>query len=58
MDESVSRYWKKRNYLFSRFDQGCWMDPIDGWFSVTPEKIAKHIARRCAGHVVDNFMAE
>lgn len=25
---------------------------IEGWFSVTPEKIAQHIARRCQSDVV------
>ena len=32
--------------MFSRFDDGIKMDK-EGWFSVTPERIAEHIAERC-----------
>ncbi|XP_043921473.1 trimethylguanosine synthase [Protopterus annectens] len=55
----LAKYWAQRYSLFSRFDEGIKLD-TEGWFSVTPEKIAKHIAlrvRRCAGCdiVVDAF---
>ena len=42
----VQKYWPQRYSLFSLFDSGIQMDPT-GWFSVTPERIAKHIASRC-----------
>lgn len=46
-DEAVvQKYWPQRYSLFSRFHEGIQMDPT-GWFSVTPERIAKHIASRC-----------
>lgn len=39
------KYWAQRYRLFSRFDEGIKLDR-EGWFSVTPEKIAEHIAGR------------
>ena len=45
-DAELRKYWFQRYRLFSKFDQGIWMDK-EGWFSATPEKIAKHIAERC-----------
>ncbi|KAE9457150.1 hypothetical protein C3L33_10936, partial [Rhododendron williamsianum] len=51
----ISKYWCQRYLLFSRFDEGIKMDE-EGWFSVTPESIAKHHALRCgAGIIVDCF---
>lgn len=52
IDESLMKFWKKRTMLFEKFNEGIWMDPIDGWFSVTPERTAKHIANRCKGGIV------
>jgi len=54
--EGVSqKYWNQRYRLFSRFDEGIQMDP-EGWFSVTPEELSIHQARRCAcGVLVDPF---
>jgi len=43
------KYWAQRRRLFSRFDQGIQLDS-EGWFSVTPEKIADHVASRM-GHL-------
>ncbi|CAG2120707.1 unnamed protein product [Medioppia subpectinata] len=40
-----SKYWHQRYRLFSRFDEGIQMDS-ESWYSVTPERIAKHIAHR------------
>ena len=45
-DPELKKYWFQRYRLFTKFDQGIWMDK-EGWFSATPEKIAKHIAERC-----------
>ncbi|MGH0135973.1 UNVERIFIED_CONTAM: hypothetical protein FKN15_025240 [Acipenser sinensis] len=44
-DPELAKYWAQRYRLFSRFDEGIKLDH-EGWFSVTPEKIAKHIAVR------------
>lgn len=45
------KYWIQRYRLFSKFDQGIQLDE-ESWFSVTPEGIAKHIAKRCKADVV------
>jgi 16S rRNA G966 N2-methylase RsmD len=39
------KYWAQRKRYFSKFDDGIRLD-AEGWFSVTPEVIAHHIARR------------
>ncbi|KAK3534226.1 hypothetical protein QTP86_007028 [Hemibagrus guttatus] len=44
-EPELAKYWAQRYRLFSRFDEGIKLDH-EGWFSVTPEKIAKHIAQR------------
>ncbi|KAI9671592.1 MAG: Trimethylguanosine synthase [Trizodia sp. TS-e1964] len=41
------KYWQQRYELFSRYDQGIWMSP-EAWFSVTPEPVAKLIAKELA----------
>jgi trimethylguanosine synthase len=48
-DPSVchDKYWAQRRRLFSRFDLGCQLD-AEGWYSVTPEVIADHVAHRVA----------
>ncbi|XP_039127147.1 trimethylguanosine synthase-like isoform X3 [Dioscorea cayenensis subsp. rotundata] len=52
---NVAKYWCQRYLLFSQFDDGIKMDE-EGWFSVTPESIARHHASRCGnGTVVDCF---
>lgn len=49
------KYWLQRYLLFSLFDDGIKMDE-EGWFSVTPEPIARHHASRCGnGIVIDCF---
>ncbi|KAH0553888.1 trimethylguanosine synthase [Cotesia glomerata] len=54
-DRELMKYWVKRYRLFSRFDQGIRLDR-ESWFSVTPEKIAMHIAERCrCDTIVDAF---
>ena len=42
------KYWVQRRRLFSRFDRGIQLD-AEGWYSVTPEIIADHVASQfCA----------
>jgi trimethylguanosine synthase len=43
--EVSDKYWAQRKRLFSEFDQGAELDK-EGWFSVTPEVIANHIAEK------------
>ncbi|XP_026394567.1 uncharacterized protein LOC113289515 isoform X1 [Papaver somniferum] len=51
----MMKYWCQRYSLFSRFDDGIKMDR-EGWFSVTPELLARYHAFRCGhGIVVDCF---
>lgn len=51
-----NKYWGQRYRYFSRFDEGVGMDE-EGWYSVTPEAIALHIAERvCCDVVVDPFV--
>lgn len=47
-EPELAKYWAQRYRLFSRFDEGIKLDH-EGWFSVTPEKIAEHIALRVQG---------
>lgn len=51
----LRKYWYQRYSLFSQFDEGVLLDE-EGWYSVTPECIAQHHAKRlsCAT-VVDGF---
>lgn len=49
--EELNKYWYQRHRLWSRFHEGIWMD-YEGWFSVTPERIAAHIAQRCQSNIV------
>ena len=37
------KYWSQRHRLFSRFDEGVQLD-AEGWYSITPEVIADHVA--------------
>jgi trimethylguanosine synthase len=41
----ADKYWAQRKHLFTRYDDGVLLDP-EGWYSVTPEAIANHIAQR------------
>jgi len=51
----IDKYWAQRYRLFSRFDEGVQLDG-ESWYSVTPEKIAEHIAERCrCDLLVDGF---
>eukprot|EP00249_Psilotum_nudum_P010416 c22528_g1_i1 orf=581-2437(-) len=52
---NIFKYWVQRYRLFSKFDDGVKLDE-EGWFSVTPEVIAKHQAEHCGlGLVIDAF---
>uniref|UniRef100_A0A915DHJ0 Trimethylguanosine synthase n=1 Tax=Ditylenchus dipsaci TaxID=166011 RepID=A0A915DHJ0_9BILA len=46
-DQQIMKYWFQRYRLFSKLNDGVLMDR-EGWFSVTPERIAEHIADRMA----------
>lgn len=50
------KYWMQRFRLFSQFDRGVRLDP-EGWFSVTPERVAAHIAERARCDVVVDLFA-
>ena len=60
--EVNNKYWAQRKRLFSRYDEGIKMDK-EGWFSVTPEAIANHLASRvvkmhnCTGLVLFDAFA-
>ncbi|CAN4095384.1 unnamed protein product [Withania somnifera] len=55
LSPSLNKYWCQRYLLFNKYDDGIKMDG-EGWFSVTPEAIAKHHALRCgSGTIVDLF---
>ena len=55
LDQNLAKYWHQRYRLFSRYDEGIKMDD-EAWFSVTPERIAKHIAHRCrCDLIIDAF---
>ncbi|KAL7538782.1 hypothetical protein ACHAXR_009318 [Thalassiosira sp. AJA248-18] len=47
-DPSVvhDKYWAQRRRLFKKFDEGIKLD-AEGWYSVTPEVVADHVASRC-----------
>ncbi|XP_055938794.1 trimethylguanosine synthase-like isoform X2 [Argiope bruennichi] len=49
--KEFKKYWAQRYRLFSLFDDGIRLDK-ESWFSVTPEKIAYHIAERCACDII------
>ena len=44
-EKDLKKFYKKRYYLFSKYDRGIKIDD-EGWYSVTPETIAKHMANR------------
>ncbi|XP_062110587.1 uncharacterized protein LOC133822323 isoform X2 [Humulus lupulus] len=53
--DDIGKYWLQRYLLFSKYDDGIKMD-VEGWFSVTPEPIARHQAFRCGnGVIIDCF---
>lgn len=42
-----NKYWAQRRRLFKKFDDGIRLDG-EGWYSVTPEVVADHVAYRFA----------
>ncbi|KAI9159492.1 putative diacylglycerol O-acyltransferase tgs1 [Blastocladiella emersonii ATCC 22665] len=54
--QRVRKYWVRRKQLFSRYDEEIRMDEV-GWFSVTPESIAKHLADRCQSDLIVDLFA-
>ncbi|XP_041483651.1 trimethylguanosine synthase-like [Lytechinus variegatus] len=53
--KELNKYWAQRYRLFSKFDEGIKLD-AEGWYSVTPERIAEHQAERCrCDLIVDAF---
>lgn len=55
--KDLVKYWKQRYRLFHRFDEGIQLD-AEGWYSVTPEKVACQIANRFKGKsVVADFFS-
>eukprot|EP00939_MAST-03C_sp_MAST-3C-sp1_P000121 g121.t1 len=50
------KYWRQRFRYFSRFNEGIRMDD-EAWFSVTPERIAEHVAKRCKCDVIVDAFA-
>ncbi|KAL2939569.1 Trimethylguanosine synthase [Bienertia sinuspersici] len=53
---NITKYWCQRYLLFSKFDDGIQMDE-EGWFSVTPETIAKHHASRVGNGIIADCFA-
>lgn len=49
--QSLHKYYQQRYDYFSRFDEGIQIDD-EGWYSVTPESIAKHTANEL--HAIAN----
>ncbi|XP_054718784.1 trimethylguanosine synthase-like isoform X1 [Uloborus diversus] len=50
-DPEIRKYWTQRYRLFQLFDEGIQLDK-ESWFSVTPERIAVHIAERCSCDII------
>eukprot|EP00462_Mataza_sp_D1_P014260 CAMPEP_0175151316 /NCGR_PEP_ID=MMETSP0087-20121206/18425_1 /TAXON_ID=136419 /ORGANISM="Unknown Unknown, Strain D1" /LENGTH=267 /DNA_ID=CAMNT_0016437493 /DNA_START=24 /DNA_END=827 /DNA_ORIENTATION=- len=50
-NQEYHKYYAQRFLLFSLYDYGVMMDDV-GWYSVTPEEIAVHVAKRCACDVI------
>ena len=51
----LEKYYVQRYMLFSRFDEGVALD-AEGWYSVTPEVLAAHMAERCrCDLIIDAF---
>ncbi|KAF0771905.1 Uncharacterized protein FWK35_00003162 [Aphis craccivora] len=45
------KYWAMRHMLFSKFDSGIQLD-LESFYSVCPEPLSYHIAKRCKNNVV------
>ncbi|KAI0358178.1 S-adenosyl-L-methionine-dependent methyltransferase [Trametes cingulata] len=49
--ERLQKYFWQRERYFSKYDSGCLLDE-EGWYSVTPERVADQIAERCRCDVI------
>ncbi|KAJ1502555.1 hypothetical protein HMI56_002627, partial [Coelomomyces lativittatus] len=54
--KDILKYYYRRNQLFSKFHLGIRLD-YEGWFSVTPEIIAKYTAEKCRCDVLVDLFA-
>ena len=55
LSPEVRKYYPKRYVLFEKFDEGIELDTV-GWFSVTPESVARYTAQRLPyERIVDFF---
>lgn len=45
VSKDCSKFYKKRRYLFSKYDSGIKLDQ-ESWYSVTPESVGEYIADR------------
>ncbi|XP_020279768.1 trimethylguanosine synthase isoform X2 [Pseudomyrmex gracilis] len=54
-DRRLFKFYIRRHGLFSKYDEGIKLDH-ESWYSVTPEEIAKNIAKRCrCDTIIDAF---
>ena len=44
---AINKFYKKRRYLFSKYDQGIKLDD-ESWYSVTPESIGEYLGEKVA----------
>ncbi|PVV00893.1 hypothetical protein BB560_004711, partial [Smittium megazygosporum] len=51
LPNNMKKYWNQRHILYSKYDDGILLD-TESWFSVTPEPIASHVAKRFRGKVI------
>ncbi|KAI0332688.1 S-adenosyl-L-methionine-dependent methyltransferase [Cubamyces sp. BRFM 1775] len=49
--EHLQKYFSQRERFFSMYSSGCLLDE-EGWYSVTPERVADQIAERCRCEVI------
>ncbi|KAI0831980.1 S-adenosyl-L-methionine-dependent methyltransferase [Trametes gibbosa] len=49
--EQLQKYYSQRERYFSLYSSGCLLDE-EGWYSVTPERVADQIADRCRCDVI------
>ncbi|KAL0220159.1 hypothetical protein RCL1_000014 [Eukaryota sp. TZLM3-RCL] len=53
----IHKYWRSRFSLFSRFEEGIMTDR-QGLFSITPEVIALHVAKRIRNFINDGLIID
>jgi hypothetical protein len=52
VSEDSKKFYKKRRYLFSRYDMGIKLDE-ESWYSVTPESLGEYVAEKVAARFPD-----